>query len=72
MTWVPARAVTIGFSVCCPVCTRPMLPHIGYLHLALAPRLAYHLWDRHPYEAAILKLWLNNPPDAWPVLEAGT
>lgn len=60
-----------GYTLDCPVCGRRVLPEQGLLHLALAPRLAYHLWDEHQYEAAILRLHLNHPPAAWPELETG-
>jgi hypothetical protein len=56
-----------GYSLRCPMCHRVVLPEDGLLHLLLAPRLAFHLWDEHPYEAAILRLHLERPPDAWPV-----
>jgi len=55
-----------GYTLRCPFCWRLLLPTDGLLHLALAPRLVYHLWDSHPYEAAILRLHLVNPPDEWP------
>jgi len=61
----------LGWNLRCPVCWRLLLPTDGLLALVLAPRLAYHLWDRHPYEAAILRLHLNRPPDEWLVLEEG-
>jgi hypothetical protein len=57
-----------GWSVRCPFCWRQLLPTAGLLHLLLAPRLAYHLWDEHPYEAAILRLHLAKPPAEWPEL----
>lgn len=60
-----------GWSVRCPFCHRLLLPIGGLLHLALAPRLAYHLFDEHLYEAAILRIHLNRPPDRWPELESG-
>ncbi len=60
-----------GFSVVCPICDRPILPESGLLHLLLAPRLAYHLFEEHPYEAAIIRLHLNRPPEEWPEAEEG-
>jgi hypothetical protein len=57
-----------GWRVRCPFCWRQLLPLDGLLHLALAPRLAYHLWDEHPYEAAILRAHLLQPPSEWPEL----
>lgn len=60
-----------GFSLWCPVCLRPILPERGLLHLALAPRWAWHMKSEHEYEAAILRLHLNRPPDEWPVVEEG-
>jgi hypothetical protein len=58
-----------GFSLNCPVCLKPTLPEVGLLHLALALRWAYHLFNAHPYEAHVLRLHLNQPPDEWPVIE---
>ena len=73
MTDRPQRwqSSTVGFSVCCPFCLRAVLPDDGLLHLLLAPRLAYHLWDEHPYEAAILLLHLQHPPARWPEAAGG-
>ena len=61
-----------GYNVLCPFCWRQLLPADGLLHLALAPRLAYHLFDEHQYEAAILRLHLNRPPSAFVELEVTT
>jgi hypothetical protein len=58
-----------GWTLACPVCWRQMLPVDGLLS-DLVPRLAYHLWDEHPVEAAFLRLHLTNPPVDWPVVEA--
>jgi len=59
-----------GWTIRCPFCHRVLLPTDGLLHLALAPRLAYHLWDAHPYETRILQLHLERPSDEWPLLAA--
>jgi hypothetical protein len=45
-----------------------MLPTDGLLS-ELMPRLAFHLWDEHPLEAAFLRIHLANPPAEWPVIE---
>lgn len=65
-----ARHPLPGWNLMCPVCWRRFLPADGLLHLQLAPRFAHHLWDEHPYEAAVLRLHLTDPPAEWPVLEA--
>lgn len=59
-------ATSAGWQLRCPVCWRQVLPLDGSLHYLLAPRLAYHLWDAHPAEAAILRLHLFRPPAQWP------
>ena len=46
-----------------------MLPTDGLLS-ELTPRLVWHLRDEHDVEAAFLRNHLNNPPAAWPELEA--
>ena len=66
-----ARGLMPGWTLVCPVCWRTILPIDGLLHLALAPRLAWHLWDEHVYEANVLLMHLMRPPDEWPVLEDG-
>ena len=58
-------------SLRCPICWRCLLLTDGLLAVVLAPRLAHHLWDEYPYEAAILRLHLNWPPDEWPAVLAG-
>lgn len=58
-----------GFQVDCPFCGLRLRPVNGLLHLALAPRLAFHLWEAHPYETRILQLHLERPPDEWPLIE---
>ena len=58
-----------GCNVCCPFCWRTLLPTDGLLS-ELMPRLAFHLLDEHDVEAAFLRNHLNNPPAAWPELEA--
>lgn len=55
-----------GWTLRCPVCHRVVLPEEAPLHVTVAPRLAYHLRDAHPYEADILRLHLNHPPAEWP------
>lgn len=63
---MPQRRELVGWTVSCPFCFRRVLPTDGLFHLAIAPRLAYHLWDEHPYEARILQLHLADPSDEWP------
>lgn len=58
-------------SLRCPICWRCLLPTNGLLAVRLAPRLEHHLWDEHPYEAAILRLHLTRPPGEWPIIEEG-
>lgn len=58
-----------GWSLRCPFCWRLLLPEDALLHLTLAPRMAHHLWDAHPFETRILQLHLERPPTEWPVLE---
>lgn len=60
-----------GWSLRCPVCWRLVLPADGSLHFAVAPRWAFHLWDEHPAEAAILRMHLFRPPERWPELVDG-
>jgi hypothetical protein len=33
--------------------------------------LAFHLWEVHPAETAILRLHLSRPPQSWPELIEG-
>ena len=61
-----------GWALVCPVCQIPILPAGGLLHLAVAPRFAWHLWDAHPYETRILLLHLAQPPVEWPVVDSIT
>ena len=59
----------IGWTICCPICWRRVLPNDGLLS-ELMPRLVWHLRDEHDVEAAFLKNHLANPPAEWPELEA--
>jgi hypothetical protein len=58
-----------GWTVWCPICGWRVSPTDGSLIFEVAPRLAFHLWDAHPFEAAILRLFLNHPPAEWPVID---
>ena len=61
----------MSWDVRCPFCWRLVLPSDeASLYYVLAPRLAFHLYDEHPYEATTLRLRLENPPTEWPVIEA--
>jgi hypothetical protein len=58
-----------AWEIRCPFCWRLLLPADGNLHYFLIPRLVFHLYDAHPYEATTLRLRLEHPPAEWPVLE---
>lgn len=59
-----------AWNVRCPFCWRLLLPSDdASLHYVLAPRLAHHMYDAHPYEATTLCLALEHPPAEWPVIE---
>jgi len=58
-----------GWVLVCPICHAVIPPVDGLLFLVLAPRFAYHLWHRHPYEAQAFLVWLGHPPADWPVVE---
>jgi hypothetical protein len=62
---------TYGWSLRCPFCWRLLLPTDASLHFALAPRLAFHMWQEHPADTAILRLHLGRPPANWPELVEG-
>lgn len=52
----------------CPACWSEVLPADAF-DFELAARLGYHLWDAHPYQAALLRIFLDRPPESWPVIE---
>ena len=68
--WEGSRALW-GWTVVRPFCWRRLLPTNSLIHLLLAPRFVWRLWDEHPHEAAILRLHLQSPPTEWPEVVDG-